>query len=37
LAEALGNFLSGGVFGFMITPPQLNLFARGTQWSVKWR
>jgi nitric oxide reductase subunit B len=34
LAEAFGNFLGGGVFGFMITLPQLNLFAHGTQWTV---
>jgi nitric oxide reductase subunit B len=33
LAEAFGNFLGGGVFGFMITLPQLNLFAHGTQWT----
>jgi nitric oxide reductase subunit B len=34
LAEAFGNFLGGGAFGFMITLPQLNLFAHGTQWTV---
>ena len=34
LAEAFGNFLGAGVFGFMITLPQLNLFAHGTQWTV---
>src|SRR5215470_931102 len=34
LAEAFGNFLGGGVFGLMITLPQLNLFAHGTQWTV---
>ncbi len=34
LAEAFGNFLGGGVFGFMVTLPQINLFAHGTQWTV---
>ncbi|HWH46469.1 MAG TPA: cbb3-type cytochrome c oxidase subunit I, partial [Burkholderiales bacterium] len=26
LAEAFGNFIGGGVFGFMMTLPQINLF-----------
>src|SRR5579875_1032812 len=34
LAEAFGNFLGGGVWGFMITLPQVNLYAHGTQWTV---
>jgi nitric oxide reductase subunit B len=34
LAEAFGNFLGGGVWGFMITLPQINLYAHGTQWTV---
>jgi len=34
LAEAFGNFLGGGVFGFMMTLPQINLFTHGTQWTV---
>ena len=34
LAEAFGNFLGAGVFGFMITLPQINLYAHGTQWTV---
>src|ERR1039458_8739924 len=28
------NFLGGGVWGFMITLPQINLYAHGTQWTV---
>ena len=34
MAEAFGNFLGGGVFGFMMTLPQINLFTHGTQWTV---
>jgi nitric oxide reductase subunit B len=34
MAEAFGNFLGGGVWGFMITLPQVNLYAHGTQWTV---
>src|SRR4249920_2586664 len=34
LAEAFGNFLGGGVWGFMMTLPQINLFTHGTQWTV---
>ncbi len=34
LAEAFGNFIGGGVWGFMITLPQINLYAHGTQWTV---
>ncbi len=34
MAEAFGNFLGGGVWGFMITLPQINLYAHGTQWTV---
>lgn len=34
LAEAFGNFLGGGMWGFMITLPQINLYAHGTQWTV---
>src|SRR5262252_9419338 len=34
LAEAFGNFIGAGVWGFMITLPQVNLYAHGTQWTV---
>lgn len=34
LAEAFGNFIGGGVWGFMMTLPQINLFTHGTQWTV---
>jgi len=34
MAEAFGNFIGGGVWGFMITLPQVNLYAHGTQWTV---
>jgi nitric oxide reductase subunit B len=34
MAEAFGNFLGGGVWGFMITLPAINLYAHGTQWTV---
>jgi nitric oxide reductase subunit B len=34
MAEAFGNFIGAGVFGFMMTLPQINLFTHGTQWTV---
>ena len=34
LAEAFGNFIGGGIWGFMMTLPQINLFTHGTQWTV---
>ncbi|MDE2090635.1 MAG: cbb3-type cytochrome c oxidase subunit I [Gammaproteobacteria bacterium] len=34
LAEAFGNFIGAGMFGFMMTLPQINLFSHGTQWTV---
>lgn len=34
LAEAFGNFIGGGMFGFMMTLPQINLYSHGTQWTV---
>ena len=34
MAEAFGNFIGAGIWGFMITLPQINLFAHGTQWTV---
>lgn len=34
LAEAFGNFVGAGVWGFMMTLPQINLFSHGTQWTV---
>jgi len=34
MAEAFGNFLGAGVWGFMITLPQINMYAHGTQWTV---
>lgn len=34
LANAFGNFIGGGVWGFMMTLPQINLFSHGTQWTV---
>ena len=34
MAEAFGNFIGAGVWGFMITLPQVNLYAHGTQWTV---
>ena len=33
LAEAFGNFIGAGVFGFMMTLPQINLYSHGTQWT----
>ena len=34
MAEAFGNFIGGGVWGFMMTLPQINLYSHGTQWTV---
>jgi nitric oxide reductase subunit B len=34
LAEAFGNFIGAGIWGFMMTLPQINLFSHGTQWTV---
>ena len=33
IAQAFGNFLGAGVWGFMQTLPQVNLYTHGTQWS----
>ncbi len=33
IAEAFGNFLGGGMWGFMMTLPQINLYSHGTQWT----
>ena len=33
IANAFGNFIGGGVWGFMMTLPQINLFTHGTQWT----
>ncbi|MGD0673492.1 MAG: cbb3-type cytochrome c oxidase subunit I [Candidatus Binatus sp.] len=33
LAEAFGNFIGGGVWGFMMTLPQINMYSHGTQWT----
>ena len=33
IAHAFGNFIGAGVFGFMQTLPQINLYTHGTQWS----
>jgi nitric oxide reductase subunit B len=33
IAEAFGNFIGGGIWGFMMTLPQINLFTHGTQWT----
>lgn len=33
-AEAFGNFIGAGIWGFMMTLPQINLFSHGTQWTV---
>ncbi len=32
IAHAFGNFLGAGVWGFMQTLPQINLYTHGTQW-----
>ena len=34
MAEAFGNFIGGGMWGFMMTLPQINLYSHGTQWTV---
>ncbi len=34
LAEAFGNFLGAGVWGLMMTLPQINMYSHGTQWTV---
>jgi nitric oxide reductase subunit B len=33
IANSFGNFLGAGVWGFMHTLPQINLFTHGTQWT----
>jgi nitric oxide reductase subunit B len=33
VAHAFGNFLGAGVWGFMHTLPQINLYTHGTQWT----
>jgi len=33
IAHAFGNFFGAGVWGFMHTLPQINLYTHGTQWS----
>ena len=33
IAHAFGNFIGAGVFGFMQTLPQINLYTHGTQWA----
>jgi len=33
IAHAFGNFFGDGVWGFMHTLPQINLYTHGTQWS----
>ena len=33
IAHEFGNFLGAGVWGFMHTLPQINLYTHGTQWS----
>lgn len=33
IAHAFGNFFGAGVFGFMHTLPQINLYTHGTQWT----
>ncbi|MFZ1625010.1 MAG: cbb3-type cytochrome c oxidase subunit I [Gammaproteobacteria bacterium] len=33
IAHAFGNFFGGGVWGFMHTLPQVNVYTHGTQWS----
>lgn len=32
--EAFLNFIGAGVWGFMMTLPQINMFSHGTQWTV---
>ncbi len=33
IAHAFGNFFGAGIWGFMHTLPQINLYTHGTQWS----
>ena len=33
IAHAFGNFLGAGVWGFIHTLPQINLYTHGTQWT----
>ena len=33
IAHTFGNFIGAGVWGFMQTLPQINLYTHGTQWS----
>lgn len=33
IAHAFGNFLGAGVWGFVQTLPQINLYTHGTQWA----
>jgi nitric oxide reductase subunit B len=33
IAHAFGNFFGAGVWGFMHTLPQINLYTHGTQWT----
>ena len=33
IGQAFGNFFGAGVWGFMHTLPQINLYTHGTQWS----
>ncbi|QXP84754.1 cbb3-type cytochrome c oxidase subunit I [Methylococcus sp. Mc7] len=33
IAHTFGNFLGAGVWGFMHTLPQINLYTHGTQWT----
>lgn len=33
IAHTFGNFLGAGVWGFMHTLPQINIYTHGTQWS----
>jgi nitric oxide reductase subunit B len=33
IAHAFGNFLGAGVWGFMHTLPQINVYTHGTQWT----
>ena len=33
IAQAAGNFFGAGVWGFMHTLPQINLYTHGTQWT----
>ncbi len=32
--EAFLNFIGAGIWGFMMTLPQINMFSHGTQWTV---